>query len=127
MADTTQDAAELIGEVADKVSDGLSEIMGGLNADAVFGVEEIEGRHFITAAAIERGGGFGFGGGTSPEESELPGGGGGGGGGGSASARPVALIEITQDDVKIRPVFDYTRVGLTVLISALTAWRLLSR
>ncbi len=124
-----QEAAEMIEGVGSRVSDGLNEIMGGLGASAVFEVEEIEGRHFITAAAIERGGGFGFGAGAGGDEEGTtpPGGGGGGGGGGSAQARPVAIIEITPDNVKIRPVLDFTRVGLTVLISAITVWRLVSR
>jgi hypothetical protein len=123
-----QEAAEMIEEVGGRVSDGLNEIMGGLGASAVFEVEEIEGRHFVTAAAIERGGGFGFGAGAGGDDDTTPtGGGGGGGGGGSAQARPVAIIEITADDVKIRPVLDFTRVGLTVLISAITVWRLVKR
>jgi hypothetical protein len=122
------DAAEIIEEVGEQVTHGLNEIMGGLGAAAVFEVEEIEGRHFVTAAAIERGGGFGFGAGAGGDDEDVPvGGGGGGGGGGSAQARPVAIIEITADDVKIRPVLDFTRVGLTVLISAITVWRLVSR
>lgn len=133
--DTTQDtdqagkdAAEMIEEVGGRITDGLNEIMGGLDASAVFQVEEIEGRHFVTAAAIERGGGFGFGAGAgSDEDTTQVGSGGGGGGGGSAQARPVAIIEITPDAVRIRPVLDFTRVGLTLLISAITVWRLVSR
>ena len=101
--------------------------MGGLSASAVFDVEEVNGRHFITAAAIERGGGFGFGAGAGVDAEEDTGGGGGGGGGGSAQARPVAIIEVTEGAVRVRPVLDYTKVGLTLLLSAITAWRLLSR
>lgn len=123
-----QEASQMIEEVGGRVTEGLNEIMGGLGASAVFEVEEIEGRHFVTAAAIERGGGFGFGAGAGGDDEATPaGGGGGGGGGGSAQARPVALIEITPDAVRIRPVLDFTRVGLTVLISAITVWRLVSR
>jgi len=127
-SDVPEEAIDLIEEVGSRVSDGLNEIMGGLGASSVFDVEEMEGRHFITAAAIERGGGFGFGAGAGTDDEETTvGGGGGGGGGGSAQARPVAIIEVTADDVKIRPVFDFTRVGLTLLISAITVWRLVSR
>ena len=126
-AEIPEEAAELIDQVADRVGEGLNEIMGGLSASAVFDVEEVNGRHFITAAAIERGGGFGFGAGAGVDAEEDRGGGGGGGGGGSAQARPVALIEVTEGAVRVRPVLDYTKVGLTLLLSAITAWRLLTR
>ena len=89
MSEIPEEASELIDQVADRVAEGLGEIMGGLSASAVFEVEEVDGRHFITAAAIERGGGFGFGAGAGTDELDEAGGGGGGGGGGSAQARPL--------------------------------------
>jgi uncharacterized spore protein YtfJ len=46
---------------------------------------------------------------------EASGMGGGGGGGGGASGRPVAVISITSDDVRVVPVLDQTRILLAVL------------
>jgi uncharacterized spore protein YtfJ len=79
----------------------------------------------ITASEVTVGFGFGFagGGGWSPGErvegdvtdgaaSENAGGGGGGGGGGSSMARPVAVVSIGPDGVKVEPVVDVTKLGL---------------
>jgi hypothetical protein len=35
----------------------------------------------------------------------------------------VAVIEAGPDGVRIRPVIDFTRVGLTVIAAALAIWR----
>ena len=55
----------------------------------------------------------------SEEEAERPEGpesgsgvGGGGGGGGAAAGRPVAVITIDQEGVRVEPVFDATKVAL---------------
>jgi uncharacterized spore protein YtfJ len=79
----------------------------------------------ITASEVAMGYGFGFGGGggwapsqeaESPETTggarEAAGAGGGGGGGGSSMARPVAVIAIGPDGVKVEPVVDVTKVVL---------------
>jgi uncharacterized spore protein YtfJ len=69
----------------------------------------------IPAASIEFSGGFGFGGDNQSN--------GGGGGGGHHAGRPVAIIEAGPSGVRVRPVIDFTRVGLTVVAAALTVWR----
>jgi len=69
----------------------------------------------IPAASITRAGGFGFG----IDQAEN----GGGGGGGWSDARPVAVIEAGPDGVRVKPVVDFTRIGLTVIAAALTVWR----
>ena len=46
---------------------------------------------------------------------EAGGMGGGGGGGGGASGRPVAVISITPDAVRVVPVIDQTRIALAML------------
>jgi uncharacterized spore protein YtfJ len=46
---------------------------------------------------------------------EASGMGGGGGGGGGASGRPVAVISITPNDVRVVPVIDQTRILLAML------------
>jgi uncharacterized spore protein YtfJ len=119
----------LVDRVGAQTRDGLAKIFGDLSADKVFGIEQVGDRLVITAAAIERAGGFGFGAGagSDADQPDAAGGGGGGGGGGSGQARPVAIIEVTADGVSVRPVLDYTKIGITVLMSFLAAWKLIRR
>lgn len=83
---------------------------------------ERNGRTVIPAAAIERIGGFGLGGGSGEGE-DADGGevgsgsGAGGGGGGTLRARPVAVIEVTDDGVRVEPVIDFTNVLVTALLA----------
>lgn len=94
---------------------GLDRLMD-VSADRVFAEPVRVGeRVVIPAASVEFSGGFGFGGDTRSN--------GGGGGGGHHAGRPVAIIEAGPDGVRVRPVIDFTRVGLTVLAAALTVWR----
>ena len=87
-----------------------------VSAERVFGEPVRVGeRVVIPAATIAYGGGFGFGSGGEQI--------GGGGGGGGADGRPVAVIEASPEGVRIRPVIDFTRVGLTVIAAALAIWR----
>ena len=91
---------------------------------AVFGEPvSAAGRTIITASEVYvgMGVGFGVGAGSGPVEDEEPqeseddqasGMGGGGGGGGGASGRPVAVIDISEDGVRIEPVVDATKIGL---------------
>ncbi len=72
-------------------------------------------RVVIPAASIEFSGGFGFGGDTRSN--------GGGGGGGYQAGRPVAIIEAGPDGIRVKPVIDFTRVGLTLVAAAITVWR----
>jgi hypothetical protein len=73
----------------------------------------------VTAAAFDIALGMGVGGGGD----NAGNGGGGGGGGGRTEGRPVAAIEIGPDGVRVRPVIDLTRVGVTALFAALAVWR----
>lgn len=97
------------------MSTGLDRLMN-VSADRVFAEPvRIGDRVVIPAASIEFSGGFGFGGDTRSN--------GGGGGGGHQSGRPVAIIEAGPDGVRVKPVVDFTRVGLTIVAAALTVWR----
>jgi uncharacterized spore protein YtfJ len=83
----------------------------------------------ITASEITVGLGFGYGmGGAEPESEQVeeseraeeeegaPGGfGAGGGGGGGAGARPVAVIHISRDGVRVEPIVDVTKLALAFL------------
>lgn len=83
----------------------------------------VEGRTVINAAEVLIGTGFGGGGGYSPamdsegqiatDASENVGM--GSGVGGFAQARPVAVIIIDRDGVRVEPVVDVTKLGLAAL------------
>jgi uncharacterized spore protein YtfJ len=97
------------------MSTGLDRLMN-VSADRVYAEPvRVGDRVVIPAASIEFSGGFGFGGDNQSN--------GGGGGGGHQAGRPVAIIEVGPDGVRVKPVVDFTRVGLTVLAAALTVWR----
>ena len=72
-------------------------------------------RIVIPVARVQGGFGLGFGRGKAPAE-----GGAGGGGGGMFRARPVAVVEITPNEVRVRPVIDTTRIVLAAML--LAAW-----
>jgi uncharacterized spore protein YtfJ len=106
----------------------IGSIPDDLSAGACFGAPvERDGHTLIPVARINFGYGMGFGGGTGSKgvpgdfAADTEGGeGGGGGGGGGGSATPVAIIDITDDDVRIKPVEDTTRITLGALTVA--AW-----
>lgn len=93
----------------------------------------------ITASEVTTGLGFGFGVGAgtgmspdSPKESKEPaamgqGSGGGGGGGGGSIARPVAVITISPQGVRVEPVVDVTKLGLALFVTVGSMFMMLSR
>jgi len=81
------------------------------------------GRTMIPVARVAYG--FGFGGGRhagpeSQEAAQEPGARTGGGGGGGARVSPVAVVEMTDAGMTIRPIVDVTRLALAGV--ALVAW-----
>ena len=108
--DTTTTTEELVRTVGD-----IPERMG---AGVCFGAPiERDGHTLIPVARVSFGYGLGFGRGMGTgrgkdgaDEGAGEGEGGGGGGGGSSS--PVAVIDISRDDVEIKPVPDPTRITL---------------
>jgi uncharacterized spore protein YtfJ len=113
-------------EISGRVQEGLARIPGEITVATVFGEPERVGdRVILTAAAVQQAGGFGFGaGGGGGPALEDSGSGAGGGGGGASEGRPVAVIEISADRVTVRPVLDFTRIGLTLLAGLFAVWRL---
>ena len=57
-------------------------------------------------------GGYGGGGGFAAQNEDV---GGGGGGGGFARSRTVALVDITPDEVRVKPVVDTTAIVLAAI------------
>ncbi|MGH2496893.1 MAG: GerW family sporulation protein [Ktedonobacteraceae bacterium] len=97
--------------VRGSVEQVLSQLVSNANVDTIFGKPvERDGATIIPCSEIAFG--FGMGSGTGPvDERGNPTGGGGGGGGGS-QGRPVAVIVMTREGVRIEPVLDVTKVAL---------------
>ena len=114
--------------VRDTLADTVGRIPSIANAEAVVGPVQAEnGRIAIPLASISAGFGVGMGTGHGEDgagdEDGPPasrGGGGGGGGGGGATARPVAVIEMTESELHVHQVVDSTRIAVASL--ALAGW-----
>ncbi|HRA69035.1 MAG TPA: spore germination protein GerW family protein [Caldilinea sp.] len=96
--------------------------------DAVFGAPLTQGdATVIVVSELTVGMGVGFG---SGEGNEEEGSGGGGGGGGYALGRPVAVVSIDTQGVRVQPIFDLTKVAIaaiTALGAMAIAYRQMAR
>jgi uncharacterized spore protein YtfJ len=101
-----------IGQVHDRAS-----------VKTVFGEPfQVNGRTIIPIAKVQYGFGFGVGRSKEKEKDEEESGEGGGGGAG-VSIRPIAVLEITGQETKVKPVMDVTRLALAGML--LAAWNVL--
>ena len=92
------------------------------SASAVFGDPvEVGERTIIPVADIKYGFGLGYGEGpASSEEKEEPAGAGQGGGAGSGvAARPVAVLDISDDGIIVKPVMDEGRIALAGIFTGI--------
>jgi uncharacterized spore protein YtfJ len=114
----------------------LEKLVAVAQPGAVYGEPITSGDYtVITASEVSVGMGFGYGmgGGNAPEAAEdetanpgepenqgegARGFGGGGGGGGFSAGRPVAVISIGPDGVRVEPVRDATKIALAFLTAA---------
>jgi uncharacterized spore protein YtfJ len=90
------------------------------SVNAVYGEPVTAGdKTVIPMADIKYAFGLGYGEGPaqSDEQDESQAGSHGGGVGGGIAARPVAVLEITHDEVKIKPVIDEGRIVLASLLT----------
>ena len=98
----------------DPTEQALSKLVITASADAVFGEPVANGdTTVIPCSEVAIGLGMGSGGGPKDENGNPTGSGSGGGGG--ARGRPVAAIVITQDGVRVEPIFDITKIVLASL------------
>ena len=115
-------------QLARQLSEGLAKIFGDASTASVFSEPAEAGDSMvITAAAWERAGGFGFGSGRGSDGGADEGEGSGGGGGGTAQVRPVAVITVGPGGTDVKPVIDFTKIGVTMLLAAVGVWRMLRR
>lgn len=96
----------------EKTHDIMRHFLAAADVNAVYGQPVEHGEYLvIPAAEIISLAGFGAGSGSSAE-TEHPGGGGGGGGGGRILSRPVAVIVVSPEKVRVKPVVDTTKIAL---------------
>jgi uncharacterized spore protein YtfJ len=89
----------------------LGQLVSNASVDTVFGRPiERDGATIIPCSEIMVGLGMGSGTGPVDERGNLTGQGGGGGGG--IQGRPIAVVVMTKDGVRIEPVLDLTKVVL---------------
>jgi uncharacterized spore protein YtfJ len=106
----------------EEIFDAIEQMRDKASVKAVFGVPvQVGEKTIIPIADIKYG--FGFGYGEAPavdqeEEQEADGERGGGAGGGIA-ARPVAVLEITDEAVTVKPVMDEGRIALTGIFTGI--------
>ena len=85
----------------------IDKFIDSASVDKVFG-EAIKNGNTVIIPAAETITGMGFGiGGDSQGD-------GGGGGGGYSTARPVAVVIVTDEGVRVEPVMDVTKVALAL-------------
>jgi uncharacterized spore protein YtfJ len=110
------------GDTVDAVLNRVDRVFDAARPDNVFAAPvTVDGRTIIGAAEVLLAMGVGGGGGGSrptaeparPVEGEAFGV--GAGGGGAAQARPVAVIIIEPNGVRVEPVVDVTKIGLAAL------------
>lgn len=109
--------------IGEQILKAMTTIQEVASVKQVFGEPKTVGdRTVIPVAAVSYGFGFGYGRGTEGGNGDdTPGReGGGGGGGGQVRARPVAVLEITPERVRVEPIVDASRIALAGI--ALGAW-----
>lgn len=117
-----------IQDAAMPTAEALTALFGKAAPGTVFSEPiEVDDGLVITAVAWERAGGLGFGGGEDISDGASHGRGSGGGGGGWSQGRPVAVIRITPTGVEVKPVIDFTKIGLTLLLGVFGVWRAFRR
>ena len=120
-----------IGKESQLRADTLERLLSAADSAKVFGPAVVSGEStVITAAEVAAGGGFGSGMGfgmppgrkgaprvTTAEAPEgvAAGAGGGGGGGGGSMGRPVAVITVSPEGIRVKPVLDLTKISLTAM------------
>ena len=117
----------------------MEKLLAVAQPGSVFSEPTTSGDHVVISASevsVAMGFGFGSGGGTNPrpaegggggEESPSQGFGGGGGGGGLSSGRPVAVISIGPDGVRIKSVIDITKIALAALTTVVAMLMMLRK
>jgi len=113
--------------------DFLEQIYQKADVKAAFGEPQTIGeKTIIPVARVAYGLGLGFGEAEKPaepfggphdrEEGKVEATGAGGGGGGGGVAAPIAVVEVTNEETKVIPIMDLTKLALAGMFVA--AWNL---
>ena len=108
------------------VSQILDRVKNAARVELVYGESrEIKGKTIVPVALVA----YMFGGGAAAGVEPSGNGaneqvGGGSGGGGSVRVQPVGVLEITEDETRLVPIIDWTRI-ITTGITFLGFWMLL--
>ncbi len=104
----------------------LDRVKNAARVELVYGESrEVRGRTIIPVALVAYMFGGGAGSGVSrPGNGASEDVGGGSGGGGSVRVQPVGVLEITEDETRLVPIIDWTRI-ITTGITFLGLWMLL--
>ncbi|MCH8815518.1 MAG: hypothetical protein IH957_10585 [Chloroflexi bacterium] len=113
MEDSVDTGEKVLNVVLDRIkTSGRVEIIYGES-------REMHGKTIIPIAAVAYGFGAGAGSGSGVDHSLNGGGGtgtgGGGGGGGAVRVQPVGVLEVTDDETRLVPIMDWTRIITTGL------------
>ncbi len=106
------------------VSQIVERIKGSARVETVYGEPiTIGDKTVIPVAKVEYAFGVGAGGGTGPalDNGRKVGSGSGGGGGGVIRVRGIGVIELTAEETRLVPVYDWTRI-ITTAIAVVGAW-----
>jgi uncharacterized spore protein YtfJ len=117
-------AVETTDQANERAAEVLTDLVSVASADKEYSEPVVAGdRTIITAAEIHTGMGFGYGlatargawWGRGRRDGGEGGARGGGGGGGQAAGRPVAVVTIDPDGVRVQPVWDRTKIVVTAM------------
>jgi hypothetical protein len=113
-------AGVAIAETGREMASFVSHFASAANAGAAVGpIQTVGGHTLVPLASVSMQGGFGLGfggGGDSAAEQRRSGGSGGGaGGGGRSSSRVIAVADVSESGVVVRPVPDVTALALGVM------------
>jgi uncharacterized spore protein YtfJ len=114
--DFAGEAANSIAESGRQMSSLVGRFTDMANASAAVGPAQSVGGHTVVPLATVSaqagfGLGFGGGGGTDDQSNQGGGSGGGGGGGGRGASRVIAVADISESGVQVRPVVDMTALA----------------
>jgi uncharacterized spore protein YtfJ len=104
------------------VSSILDRIRATARVELVYGEErQVGAKTIIPIAAVAYTFGGGAGGGSGPSHNghaEEVSAGAGGGGGGAVRVQPVGVLEVTEGETRLIPIFDWSRIITTTVTAA---------